>query len=70
MDEDVAQCNDLGPRNLGMTISQRLRNSAGRLSDHLQVVNDPDLKHLVTQENFEADRGSSDDLTNGIDDVV
>jgi len=45
--QDISQRDNLRPLDLGMTVSDRLGDATGSLSDDLQVVDNPDLEHLV-----------------------
>jgi hypothetical protein len=53
-----------------MSVSERLRHAAARLSDYLQVMNHPNLKHLVTQKNIEADGGPCFDFGDSFQDIA
>src|SRR5260370_6637196 len=70
MHQDVPQCNDLRPRHLGMTLFEGLRHAAGGLSDHLQVVDHPDLEHLVGLKGIDATCDPFSDFRGGLEDIA
>jgi len=49
---DVSQSDDLRARDLGESLPESRRNTARGLAGHLQMVNHPDLDHLVALKYF------------------
>jgi len=66
MHQDIPQRDDLRPQHLRMTVFEGLGHAAGGLSDHLQMVDRPDLKHLVALKSVEAIRDPFSDLRDGL----
>ena len=52
MHENISHGNDLGPRDLRVCLVELRRQSCSSLTDHLQMVNHPDLKELVVLKGF------------------
>ena len=53
-----------------MEIPEFPRQSPRRLSDHLQMMNDPDLEHLIRPEGVLTGAGPLLDFRNGLDDIA
>src|ERR1035437_3409454 len=70
MHQDVPQRDDLWPRHLGMTRFEGLGHAAGGFSDYLQVVDRPDLEHLVVLQGINAIRDSFSDFRGGREDIA
>jgi hypothetical protein len=47
VDQNISQRDDLRPLDLGVTVSDRLGDATGSLSNDLQVMDNPNLEHLV-----------------------
>src|ERR1035438_339164 len=58
------------PGHLGMTLFEGRGNAAGCLSDHLQVVDHPDLEHLAAQKRIDATRDPLSDFRGGFQNIV
>jgi len=53
-----------------MTILEGLRHTTCGLPDHLEMVYDPDLEHLVRLKGFQALRVPSFDFSDGFQNIV
>jgi hypothetical protein len=53
-----------------MTLFEELGHAAGGLSDHLQVVDHPDLEHLVAQKGIDVIRDPFSDFRGGFEDIA
>lgn len=59
-----------GPRNFAMAVFEGLGKAAGGLSNHLQMVDRPDLEHLVLLKDVDAIRDPGLDFRDGFQDVA
>jgi hypothetical protein len=68
--KDVPERNDGRPRYFAIAVLNWLRNAAGCLTDHLQVMDDPNLQQFAGQELFEAVWPARSDFGDRFQDVV
>lgn len=68
--QDVPRRDDFRPWNFGMAVSDGLGQAAGGFSDHLQVVDHPDLEHLVLLKDINVICDPRLDFRDGLQDVA
>jgi hypothetical protein len=69
MHQNVAKRDELSPPDRGVEVPEFPRQSPRRLSDDLQMMNYPNLEHLIVPEGILTGAGPLLDLRNGIEDI-